>query len=175
MTKLFVLGLLSHQEMSGYDIQQRLIQWEVSAWGEVLVGSIYHALKKLEQERYIQVSSMESTGHRQKAIYRITEEGKQYLSTMIKEALSTSSVVYPKTLYSGLAFPEILLPENMKEALQRQEETLEKEYLDMERALLEKRKAINNEVSPILELIFDDMLETIRRRRDFVKKLMGIL
>ena len=104
MTQLFVLGLLNMQAMSGYDIQQRLSEWNVSIWGEVLAGSIYHALKKLEQQGYISISSIENTGHRQRAIYQITKKGRDYLLKLISESISVSSVVYPKTLYSGLAF-----------------------------------------------------------------------
>lgn len=73
---MFVLGMLNIQAMSGYDIQQKLLEWNVSIWSEVLVGSIYHALKKLEQKGHISIHSIENTGHRQRAIYQITEKGK---------------------------------------------------------------------------------------------------
>ena len=71
MTRLLVLGLLDEQPMSGYDIQQKIIGADAERWGGVLVGSIYHALKKLEQEKYIELSGIEQTGHRQKDRKRV--------------------------------------------------------------------------------------------------------
>lgn len=100
MTKLLVLGLLDAHPMSGYDIQQKISMADAERWGGVLVGSIYHALKKLEQENYIALADVKQTGHRQKAVYEITDRGKDYLQSLILDSLRTSSVLYPTTLYS---------------------------------------------------------------------------
>ena len=64
MTKLLVLGLLEERPMSGYDIQQKISMADAERCGGVLVGSIYHALKKLEQDNYIEIADVEYTGHR---------------------------------------------------------------------------------------------------------------
>lgn len=174
MTRLFVLGLLNTQPMSGYDIQQRLIQWDVSTWGEVLVGSIYHALKKLEQEGHIRISSVEAAGHRQKAIYTITDQGRDHLSGLIRQALAESSIVYPKTLYSGLTFVEMADDEELRSSLEAQQKILETEYQRTQEALEEKRKALNHEISPVMDLIFEDMLSMIRQRQEFVRQLLSL-
>lgn len=174
MTRLFVLGLLNTQPMSGYDIQQRLIQWDVSTWGEVLVGSIYHALKKLEKEGHIRINSVENAGHRQKAIYKITNQGRAHLSELIRQALAESSVVYPKILYSGLTFAEIVDDEELRFSLEIQQKILETEYQRTQEALAEKRKALNHEISPVIDLIFEDMLSMIRRRQEFVRQLISL-
>ncbi len=50
--------MLNMQPMSGYDIQQMLKLTNADRWGGVLIGSIYHALKKLEQEKYIEIDSV---------------------------------------------------------------------------------------------------------------------
>ncbi|MDO4721076.1 MAG: PadR family transcriptional regulator [Peptostreptococcaceae bacterium] len=174
MTRLFVLGLLNAQPMSGYDIQQRLVQWEVSTWGEVLVGSIYHALKKLEQEGHIRISSVENAGRRQKAIYEITDQGRSHLSELIRQALAESSIAYPKTLYSGLTFAEMADDEKLRSSLEEQQKRLETEYQRTQEALAEKRKALNHEISPVMDLIFEDMLSVIRRRQEFVRQLISL-
>ena len=87
MTKLLVLGLLDGGPMSGYDLQQKLGGADAERWGGVLPGSIYHALKKLEGEGCIALAGVEQTGHRQKAVYRITEAGRSHLHTLIADAL----------------------------------------------------------------------------------------
>lgn len=175
MTQLFVLGLLNIQAMSGYDIQQKLLEWNVSIWSEVLVGSIYHALKKLEQKDYISIGSIETTGHRQRAIYEITEKGRDYLSKLINESISVSSVVYPKTLYSGLAFIDTLTKEELCCSLKLQQKVLENEYIQTEKALSKKKKAMDDDFSPILQLVFDDTLSIIRLRQNFIDKLLILL
>ena len=175
MTQLFVLGLLNMQAMSGYDIQQRLSEWNVSIWGEVLAGSIYHALKKLEQQGYISISSIENTGHRQRAIYQITEKGRDYLLKLISESISVSSVVYPKTLYSRLTFIDALTKEELRSSLELQQKALEKEYAETEKALSEKKRVMDSDFSPILQLVFDDTLSIIRLRQNFIDKLLVLL
>ena len=104
MTRLIVLGVLDMKPMSGYDIQQVLKSNDAERWAGVLIGSIYHALKKLEQEGHIEINGIEQTGHRQKAIYRITKSGKGYLKELVLESLKETSVLYPSTLYSGISF-----------------------------------------------------------------------
>lgn len=111
MTRLLVPGLLDEKPMSGYDIQQKVSGADAERWGGVLVGSIYYALKKLEQENYIELAGVEQTGHRQKAIYKITDQGKAYLQSIILDSLRTSSVLYPTTLYSGLSLLDKIPPE----------------------------------------------------------------
>ena len=93
MTKLLVLGLLDGGPMSGYDLQQKLGGADAERWGGVLPGSIYHALKKLEGEGCIALAGVEQTGYRQKAVYRITEAGRNHLHTLIADALRTSSAL----------------------------------------------------------------------------------
>ena len=58
MTQLFVLGALQMRPMSGYDIQLMLQQSEAERWSGVQVGSIYHALKKLEKNQYIEIDKI---------------------------------------------------------------------------------------------------------------------
>lgn len=101
MTKLLVLGLLDGGPMSGYDLQQKLGGADAERWGGVLPGSIYHALKKLEGEGCIALAGVEQTGHRQKAVYRITEAGRNHLHTLIADALRASSALYPTTLFTS--------------------------------------------------------------------------
>jgi DNA-binding PadR family transcriptional regulator len=103
MTRLLVLGMLDIQPLSGYDIQQMLRISDAERWGGVLIGSIYHALKKMESEGYIELKSIEQTGHRQKAVYSITDKGRDYLKALTLESLQSLSLEYPTALYSGLS------------------------------------------------------------------------
>ena len=65
MTQLIVLGMIQMKPMSGYDIQVSLQELNAEMWSGVQVGSIYHALKRLEKDGYIKIDSISKTGFRQ--------------------------------------------------------------------------------------------------------------
>lgn len=175
MTRLLVLGMLNMKPMSGYDIQLMLKTTNADRWGGVLIGSIYHALKKLEQENYIEIESVEQTGHRQKAVYKITGKGEAHLKELVAESLQSSSVQYPSTLYSGLSLLNIISEEQTKEALQQQLQALEEEYRALEYGQKIKKAAIGNEFNPLMQLIFENMFDIVSRQRDFLKKVLQLL
>lgn len=175
MTRLLVLGILDIQPMSGYDIQQALQMTDAERWGGVLIGSIYHALKKMEQEGYVEVTSIEQTGHRQKAVYAITEAGRTYLQTLIKDSLKASSVLYPSTLYSGLSFYEKLSVDECRKALEQQSSTLKDEYNAVKQGLEAKDAAMQHRIPPMVMLIMDNMFSIIKQQQDFVDKALALL
>ena len=175
MTRLLVLGLLDAQPMSGYDIQQMIGMMDAERWGGVLVGSIYHALKKLEQENHIEITSVEQTGHRQKAVYQITQQGREHLKSLVIDSLRTSSVLYPTTLYSGLTFIEKIPRENARQALEEQKQLLDEEYRALEQGLKEKETAMQNDVPQFSKITFDNMFSIIRQQQQFIDKLLDAL
>ncbi len=175
MTRLLVLGMLDMRPMSGYDIQQMLQTTDAERWGGVLVGSIYHALKKMELEGYVEVSRIEQAGHRQKAIYKITESGNKHLKDLVREALTVTSVNYPSSLYAGLSFFDKLSPEEARQALEEQRRTLDNEYANLALGLEAKSQAMQHDLPPIVKLVFDNMFATIRQQRDFVDKVLKLL
>ncbi len=175
MTRVLVLGLLDVQPMSGYDIQQMLRISDAERWGGVLIGSIYHALKKMEKEGLVVVDSIEQTGHRQKAIYKITATGREYLSQLVEDSLADSSVSYPSTLYSGLSFIEKVSPEKALAALNNQLVTLEKEYQALESGFRLKDIAMHQNIPPMTKLIFDNMYAIVNQQRAFVENAIKLL
>lgn len=175
MTRLLVLGILKMKPMSGYDIKQILTLKNADQWGGVLIGSIYHAIKKLEQEKNIEIESVELTGHRQKAIYKITEKGKKHLEELIIESLKIPSVQYPSTMYSALSFLDKIEPKQIKQALQQQLKELEDEYNSLKFGQNEKEKAMKEKFDPMMELIFENMFCIIKQQQDFLKKIIKLL
>lgn len=175
LTRVLVLGLLDVQPMSGYDIQQMLRISDAERWGGVLIGSIYHALKKMEKEGLVVVDSIEQTGHRQKAIYKITATGREYLSQLVEDSLADSSVSYPSTLYSGLSFIEKVSPEKALAALNNQLVALEKEYQALESGFRLKDIAMHQNIPPMTKLIFDNMYAIVNQQRAFVENAIKLL
>lgn len=175
MTKLLVLGMLSQQSMSGYDIQNMIQMTDAERWGGILSGSIYYALNKLDEGGYIEISTVESIGYRQKAIYSITEKGREYFKQLICEALKQSTVNYPTTLYSGLTFMNMISKEKARHYLEEQKESLKKELEELEKGRREKMEAMDNKMSSLTELVFADMFEHVKRQLDFVNKVLEII
>ncbi len=175
MTRLLVLGMLDIQPMSGYDIQQMMKLSDTERWGGVLIGSIYHALKKMEQEKLIEITSIEHTGMRQKAVYSITDAGRKHLGELIAESLQTSSILYPSTLYSGLSFYHKLPKEDVASALELQKKKVDSEYEAMQAGLDAKNAWMQNNIPPMTNLIFDNMFAIIKLQQEFLDQALKLI
>lgn len=79
-----ILGILSIQPMSGYDIKNRLKQWVGGFWAEH-DGQIYPNLAQLQKTGLIKCQKTVSTGKRQRQIYAITTDGLSKLKSWLAE------------------------------------------------------------------------------------------
>lgn len=175
MTQLLVLGLLKKEALSGYDIQVKLQESDASSWGGVLVGSIYHALKKMEKDGYIEVAAIEQTGFRQKAIYQITAKGEDYFEKLLFESLQADSVSYPTGFYSGLNFLNELPKKQCLVALEKQRESLKQKLEDLQKGKAEKEKYYKNPLPTISELTFSNMLNQIKEQIRFIEEVILVI
>src|SRR5215469_14777749 len=108
LVRLFVLGLLLRRPMSGYEVQRILQLNRTDLWAGILSGSIYHAIKKLEAEGLVNLSLMEQSGNRTRAIYAITEQGQAEYLALLREAWRSPSPHFPSGLYAALSFADDL-------------------------------------------------------------------
>lgn len=175
MTQLIVLGMIEMQPMSGYDIQVSLQEINAEMWSGVLVGSIYHALKKLNSDGYIEIESISKTGLRQKATYRITEKGSSYLKELIVESLTKSSANFPTDFYSAVTFINNIPKEESQIALKKQLEKLKSELEALDKGLDEKNKAYDNNLPLITTCTFRNMYEIIRLQIGYVEELLSLI
>lgn len=115
VTDIFILGLLTARPLSGYDIQQYLELSAAEHWADVLPGSIYYALNKLERHGFVVVDTIERTGRRERSTFRLTPAGHAELRGLLRKALSTPVRVMPSLLYTALTFVhELEAPEVLK-------------------------------------------------------------
>ena len=173
--RLLVLWLLDNESMSGYDIKQMLQTMDAKRWGGVLIGSIYYALKKLEKNGYICVTDMEQAQYRPRVTYSITQKGKKYLRTLIYDSLTEFSLSYPSSLYAGISLCDKLTSGEIYTALESQLKRLDIEYESVMKGWKEKCEAMNNDVAPMVKLVFDNMFAMIRQQQDFIKKVLECL
>jgi DNA-binding PadR family transcriptional regulator len=73
-TVYIILGLLNHEDLSGYDIKKK-IDYMISNFWDVGYGQIYPTLKSMVQENLIEKKSAGKDKGPEKLIYSIKEEG----------------------------------------------------------------------------------------------------
>ena len=84
-TRLLVLGLVGWlQPVHGYDVKRELMSWGVEDWANVKAGSIYHALKNLAQDGYLEIARTEHIENRPaRTSYRMTREGERHFHLLL--------------------------------------------------------------------------------------------
>lgn len=82
-TDHLLLGLLSHESMTGYDMKKR-IDNPIGLFWQAGYGSIYPALARLEKQGYVSKKSVKDCG-REKIEYTITDAGNAKLNEWVKE------------------------------------------------------------------------------------------
>ncbi|MGW9182898.1 PadR family transcriptional regulator [Agromyces sp. NPDC055661] len=89
LTRLVVLGAVHQfQPVHGYFLRRELLTWHVDEWANIQPGSIYNALRSLEQDGYVAESGTEATGKRPaRTTYRMTPEGEVELVRMLRDTL----------------------------------------------------------------------------------------
>lgn len=170
MVRLLILGMLKIKPLSGYEIQQVLQTSQTEIWAGILPGSIYHALKKMDKEGLVEIDSVEQTGHRIKAIYRITDKGRAEFPQLLQESLREKSVVLPSTLYAAISFLHELPREDQIQALKQQKDLLEHELEQLKSGQKVKEQYVT--LNAIAKLQFENMYAHYQLQIDFIEKLV---
>ncbi|MDE7339550.1 MAG: PadR family transcriptional regulator [Lachnospiraceae bacterium] len=91
-----ILGLLSHEELTGYEIKKRMDTALKYFWG-ASYGSIYPTLAGLV-ERGLAGKREAGENKRNKIIYTITEEGRCYLKEWLRQPIEKDELRYETLL-----------------------------------------------------------------------------
>lgn len=174
MTALLVLGLLLRNgTMSGYDIQVAMENTQTDKWAYVKPASIYYALKKLEENGFVNLNSVEATGYRSKALYSITEKGKQEYKRLIKQGLEENSVIFPSAFYTSLTFIEDLSSEEILYEINRQTKKIYDLYNDMKN--IKKLKIEINQYPENVKIIFENIFAQCELQLNTLNSLKEVL
>lgn len=95
-TDCVILGLLSHEELTGYEIKRRMDTTLSYFWG-ASYGSIYPTLNGLVKDGLAEKRS-DNESPRNKQIYTITEKGREYLKKWLSEPAVRDEVRYETLL-----------------------------------------------------------------------------
>lgn len=116
LTRLVVLGAVQQfQPVHGYFLRRELMTWHVDEWANIQPGSIYNALRSLDNDGYVKEGGTEVNGKRPaKTTYTITPEGEVEFLRLLREVLwdvesfdSKPVMVIPSFMYT-LSRQEVL-------------------------------------------------------------------
>ena len=93
---MVILGLLSHEDLTGYEIKKR-IDGAISFFWKGSFGNIYPALKDMENQGLITKSDT-SVGERERITYHITKSGRNRLKVWLKEEQVSNELKYETLL-----------------------------------------------------------------------------
>ena len=101
---MVILGLLSHEDMSGYDIKKK-IDGSISFFWKGSFGNIYPALKDMENSGLIVKDAVSMSG-REKVSYHITDKGTGTLRDWLRDEQAGNELRYETLLklFFGGAF-----------------------------------------------------------------------
>ncbi len=91
-----ILGLLSHEELTGYEIKKRMDTTLKYFWS-ASYGSIYPALNDLVH-RGLATRKEDAESKRNKLIYTITDEGREYLKKWLTLPVQKDELHYETLL-----------------------------------------------------------------------------
>ncbi|WHY01565.1 PadR family transcriptional regulator [Neobacillus sp. DY30] len=171
MSKLIILGLLKKKPMHGYEIQTIIQESRMDQWANVLSGSIYYALNKMEDEGIIETVKEERTGARIRKIYGITEKGEQQYYVLLKQHLGSQ----PHSLKSDFMLSLAMIDQLSKqEAIQILEDNLRNlEASKREWELGQGNKAASGAYNPIMEIAFESTLQIIEADIQMIQKVIN--
>lgn len=94
---LVILGLLAHEDLTGYDIKKR-IDGSISFFWKGSFGSIYPALSDMEKQGLLKRKKSDNTGGREKIAYHLTPKGNDALKNWLKEESVSNELKYETLL-----------------------------------------------------------------------------
>ena len=173
MSKLIILELLKNKPMHGYEIQIIIQESRMDQWANVLSGSIYYALNKMEDEGLVVTVKEERTGARIRKIYGITEKGEEEYMVLVKDHLHSQ----PHSLKSDFMLSLAMLGQLPKEeAMNILEENLRAlDTTKQEWELGKANKMKSGAYNPIMELAFDNTLRVIEADIQMIHKVIAYL
>lgn len=172
MTNLILLALLRERPMHGYELQQLIQNSRMDTWTNLLSGSIYYALNKMEQDGLLRTEAEERTGARLRKIYAITEAGEEMFQQMLRQSLTVSPHSVKSDFSLGLTWIEQLPPDEAISLLMQNLHQLE-ETLELWRIGREIKGQYG--LSPFAEASFDNAMALLALDIQYVKHIIQLV
>lgn len=130
---LVVLGFLKTKPMYGYEIAGFFEKHGIDSWNKIKRTSVYKALNRLEEKKFIQGKLKVQENSPPKKVYHITAQGNDYFFQILDETLCSKKCIDPMEFWSALRFIKgniskekfISIIDNRLAMMQLKKETLE--------------------------------------------------
>jgi len=170
--RLVILGLLRERPLYGYEIKQ-IIEEHMSDWTSIAFGSIYFALEKLAEEKFVSKVEIEQAGRRpSRSVYEITQTGREEFSRLLREAWQQVERQY-FSIDICLFFLDSLPLEEVKRYLQMRQAGLQATH---EHIYTHRDEQLSlPEVPRLAAAIFDHTLAHTQAELDWISNLLNKL
>lgn len=167
--RLVILGLLRERPLYGYEIKQ-IIEEHMSDWTSIAFGSIYFALDKLADEKFVEKMQVEQDNKRPaRSVYQITEKGRDEFLRLLRAGWQQDERQY-FALDIYLFFLESLPLDEVKAYLRMRQSGLQAvlEHLQSHRT----EQLSNPEVPRLAMAIFDHTFVHTQAELNWVSDLL---
>lgn len=170
-----LLGLLKQKDLTGYEIKQYLNLSHAESWAGIKTGSIYYALKTMDEKGLISVKSVESVGNRSRTIYSITTKGEAFFKNKLENTLSKTDLCFPSALYTSLTFlgelPHAVAIKSINSHIKKLEEELE----NWEIGEKLKQETQNQPLPKYMKALFKNGYHHIKANIEFLEEIKELL
>jgi PadR family transcriptional regulator AphA len=134
--KYIILGLLSHEPLTGYDLRQIAERSIGNFWTDLSFGQIYPTLRALERKGLVSKTVEVDEGRPLRKVYSITQEGREELWKWLLEPadIEIFKLDILLKLYFGASIGVEHSIKKIEEFINRNETTLER-YAAFEKSL----------------------------------------
>lgn len=172
MTNLILLSFLRQRPMHGYEIQQLIQASSMEEWTNVLSGSIYYALNKMESGGLIKATAEERTGARIRKIFSITEEGEVLFQQLLRESLTLSPHSTKSDFSLGLMWIENIPAD---EAVSLLEQNLKQVEESLAHWQLGKKIKSQYGLTPVAIATFDNAIALLEQDAKFIRQVISLV
>jgi DNA-binding PadR family transcriptional regulator len=167
--RLVLLGLLQDGPKYGYELKQ-IIEEHMGDWTSIAFGSIYFALDKLSNEKFIEKVGVEQSGSRpSRSVYELTQSGRDEFYQMLRQSWQTTERQY-FDLDICLFFMDHLSREEIHGYLEHRKQELARQlgYLNVH----EIEQMSDPQIPPQARAIFSHSRMHIQAEYDWVQQVL---
>lgn len=172
LVNLIILALLRQRPMHGYEMQQIIQTTRMDEWANLLSGSIYYALNKLEKDGLVRTEAEERTGARLRKIYAITEAGELHFLTLVRESLTAMPHSVKSDFVVGLNWIEMLPKDEALRLLDQNRRAVEHKLAEFQQG--RGIKAAYG-LSPFGEASFDNAIAILELDLAFLQRVIRLV
>ena len=147
IAKYIILGILSHEPSSGYEIKKK-VEFSISYFWDISYGQIYPILKKLEEEGLATKEIEKAEKGPNRKIYTITENGKRELKKWLQQPEKKENEILLKIFFGK----QLSYEENI-EKIKKFSETRSKGIIGLEHAERELFRVLEEDKDHIYFMI----------------------